>query len=721
MSAPADAAWWPQARLAEGLAALAQASGLAVAAGGWGASGGPASAAGPDAASTAPVPPADPAALPAWLDWAAARAGLEIEPVQFPLDQTALRLCDAGPALLPWGDAAGGSGFLLLLRGRGRRACLLGPDGRRLRLGAAALAEALNAGTTAALAAEIAPVLACAGIAPARQPRVRRALVQARLAGQRGTPWWLLRLPPTAPLAAQFRHAGLARRLAGFVLTCLLVGALEIAAWAAVGEGLLDGRLEPGWLLAGALLLATALPLQWHGAALNAALARGTALLLKARLLVGALRLDTDRVRHRGAGQWLGQVIESQALESLAVGGGLLTLVGLVELLFAATVLALGAAPAAHLLLLAVWLAVTLGLATAWGVRLRNWTAARLALTHRLVEQMTGHRTRLAQGQAPRHADADDAALAAYLGPSRRMDAAALPLHALGPGAWLLAALVLLGPALAAGSASPAALAVSVGGMLLAQRAWASLAGGFGSLARAGVAWQQVAELLHAGRAQAHDAPPVPPQAVRQAAAGAAVVDARGLGYGHAGAAPLLHGLDLQLQPGDQCLLQGPSGGGKSTLAALLVGLRRPQSGLLLLAGLDAPTLGTHWQALAAAAPQFHENHVLSGTLAFNLLMGRQWPPSPALLQEAQALCEQLGLGELLARMPAGLQQRVGETGWQLSHGERSRVFLARALLQRAPLTVLDESFAALDPLTLAQCLQCARRETQTLLVIAHP
>jgi ATP-binding cassette subfamily B protein len=63
----------------------------------------------------------------------------------------------------------------------------------------------------------------------------------------------------------------------------------------------------------------------------------------------------------------------------------------------------------------------------------------------------------------------------------------------------------------------------------------------------------------------------------------------------------------------------------------------------------------------------------------------------------------------------------VGSTGWQLSHGEKSRVFLARALLQKAPLTVLDESFAALDPATLRQCLQTAVRRSQALVVVAHP
>jgi ABC-type transport system involved in cytochrome bd biosynthesis fused ATPase/permease subunit len=71
--------------------------------------------------------------------------------------------------------------------------------------------------------------------------------------------------------------------------------------------------------------------------------------------------------------------------------------------------------------------------------------------------------------------------------------------------------------------------------------------------------------------------------------------------------------------------------------------------------------------------------------------------------------------------MPAGLLQMVGETGWQLSHGERSRLYMARALLQGADLTILDESFGALDPETLGECLNCAVKRVPTLMVIAHP
>jgi ATP-binding cassette subfamily B protein len=185
---------------------------------------------------------------------------------------------------------------------------------------------------------------------------------------------------------------------------------------------------------------------------------------------------------------------------------------------------------------------------------------------------------------------------------------------------------------------------------------------------------------------------------------------------------PVLRGCSLRVAAGDRILLEGPSGGGKSTLGAILCGLRRPTSGLLLLGGLDRHVLGGQaWRRRVVSAPQFHENHVFSATFAFNLLMGRAWPPSPEDLGAADAICRELGLGPLLDRMPAGLQQMVGETGWQLSHGERSRLYIARALLQDASIVVLDESFAALDPETLRQSLDTVLRRARTLVVIAHP
>ena len=109
------------------------------------------------------------------------------------------------------------------------------------------------------------------------------------------------------------------------------------------------------------------------------------------------------------------------------------------------------------------------------------------------------------------------------------------------------------------------------------------------------------------------------------------------------------------------------------------------------------------------------------GTFLYNLLLGRAWPPSVSDVEAAERLCRQLDLGPLIDRMPGGLLQMVGETGWQLSHGERSRLFLARALLQGAELVLLDETFSALDPETQSRTLPKVLDLAPTLVVIAHP
>jgi ABC-type multidrug transport system fused ATPase/permease subunit len=75
----------------------------------------------------------------------------------------------------------------------------------------------------------------------------------------------------------------------------------------------------------------------------------------------------------------------------------------------------------------------------------------------------------------------------------------------------------------------------------------------------------------------------------------------------------------------------------------------------------------------------------------------------------------------LLDRMPAGMQQIIGETGWQLSQGEKSRLYIARAILQGGEVLLLDESFAALDPPTLQRTLTFVLEKAPTVLVIAHP
>jgi ATP-binding cassette subfamily B protein len=264
-----------------------------------------------------------------------------------------------------------------------------------------------------------------------------------------------------------------------------------------------------------------------------------------------------------------------------------------------------------------------------------------------------------------------------------------------------------------------------VGVVLLAFRAFRSLVEGLDRLTAAVIAWERVKLFWQAAaRRQPIGQPGLTVRpTLGQPRDRSTLLDARDLVYRYSDRSEaVLQGAALRVCAGDRLLLEGPSGGGKSTLAALLAGCRLPDAGLLLLAGLDRETLGAEaWRRRVVLAPQFHENYVFMGTFAFNALMGRGWPPQEADLEEADRICRALELGPLLDRMPAGLQQQVGETGWQLSHGEKSRLYIARALLQRADLVILDESFAALDPHTLQKTLALVLEWAPTVLVIAHP
>lgn len=706
--------WWPLHRVAEGLEELARRSGL-------------------QKKSTQPVMEMQlesPASFATgstedftdWILWASARLGLDAESVDATVPDVDTLLRDAGPALIPY-TGTNGAGFFVLLGAKRGQPNLLGPDLREHRCEHHHLRTALCWSFEAPLIPEIQSLLESAGVEGERLINVRAAMLRERLARDRIKPIWILRLPTSAGFMHQLFQARVPRKIGAMLCMFALIYALEIIGWTWIGDAALSGRLDFGWLAAWALIIASMIPLRLMGNWFESTFALETSRVLKSRLLAGALNMDVEAVRTQGVGHLLGRVMEAQALESLTLNGGLSVVVAVMELFFAGWIFMQGAAGLTHLLLMVLWLVLTAGLTWRYYGRLRLWTLQRLDMTHGLIERMVGHRTRLAQEKAGRRDASEDQMLQSYLHTSKAMDGAGVAALAGLPSGWMVLGLIGLIPTFVAGTGtSSTQMAISLGGILISQRAFSSISGGLSGLARAAIAWEQVKKLFNAGNHSEEPRPFLTREQLRGSDAATKLIEAHGVNFRYqVNGQSILRDINLEIHRGEKILLQGPSGGGKSTLASLLIGLRLPNSGLMLMNGLDHHTLGASWHHLATAAPQFHENHILSGTLAFNLLMGREWPAHIDDIAEAESLCIDLGLGELLERMPAGMMQHIGETGWQLSHGERSRIFLARALLQNAQLTIMDESFAALDPETLEKCLRCCMERTETLIVVAHP
>lgn len=552
------------------------------------------------------------------------------------------------------------------------------------------------------------------------------AMVREQLREIKVTGIWHLQLSPAAPFATQLRQAGLFKTFASLISIYTIQYVLGLVAWWIMGVALFEGRTNFGWMMAWGLVLLTSLPLLLVANWEQGLFAIGAGALLKRRLLFGALRLRPEEMREQGAGQLLGRVLESQALESLGMNAGFGAVFALIELLITAIVLALGAGGGVEVLLFIMWIALALFLS--WGLwsKCIKWTRERLWLTYDLVEKMAGHRTRLMQQSGADWHIEEDASLKQYLDTSKNMDERAALMAAVLPQGWLVIGLAGLIPGFISGRASPGALAIGLGGVMLASGALQRVCAGFSAIAGASIAWAQVANLFYAAARPEVTASPYisgTPLIENHNGAKATVLEARHVSFSHQNRnQPVLDEIDLRIFSGDRILLEGASGGGKSTLAAILSGLRQPDSGALFLSGLDMKTLGSEaWRRKVAVAPQYHENYVLNGTVAFNLLMGRNWPPKPEDLMEAEAVCGELGLDQLLNRMPSGLSQIIGENGWQLSHGERSRLFIARALLQGSEVIILDESLGTLDSENLVKVLHSASARARCLLVIAHP
>jgi subfamily B ATP-binding cassette protein MsbA len=179
----------------------------------------------------------------------------------------------------------------------------------------------------------------------------------------------------------------------------------------------------------------------------------------------------------------------------------------------------------------------------------------------------------------------------------------------------------------------------------------------------------------------------------------------------------VLQGIHLTVQAGRLTALVGPSGAGKSTLADLLAGLIPVQEGQIFWD--DTPYREMPLAVIRASVAIVPQTHMLfNETARFNITLGRE-PTDEMRLREA---CRQAYAWEFLADLPQGLDTPVGEQGGRLSGGQKQRLALARAFYKEAPVLILDEATANLDPASEEQVQQALRQliSGRTTLVIAH-
>lgn len=745
---------WPITKIGEGLSCLVQACR-------W-------TAAGADTSATE-MHLNHEARLDEWVDRCAQEYSLEAEPVRFLFGETEVMLRSAAPALLrmPTSLAQSTDGFLVLLRSRRHWVELIAPDRSIRRLSHATVHDLLWQESTSTQAAKLQSFLTQSGVHKA-QSRMQRILLGEMLGTSVHCRGWLLRLPPGAPLGRRVQAARVPRTIALLLGSYVVQLLLTLLAWWLIGRSALTGEFTWSGLGAWVLVLLSTIPLQQLIFTMQRQLVVRMGEIFKTRLLAGVLRLEPEEIRHQGAGHFLGHVLAADAVEQLVLAGGLVTVFSVLQLGGALLILALAVGNWLAAVLLMGVVLLMVGLGWRYAITRTAYADSQNGMTNALLERMVGHRTRLIQEDPNQWHVIEDKELERNLRLQIRADWSETMLAAL-PRGWMLLGLGAFLYTLVLQPATPAQLALTLGGILLAYQAFTSLVTGSRSMIQVQRAWKEIEYLFTAASR------PVEPgllgefrrwlrlaagQAVQPVgAAYSAPVEARSSVVAEPNAsqsdakmvrrlpshellrpqpAPLLKaealqfrfrvdlqrvldGCTLHIESGQRILLTGASGSGKSTLATLLAGLRRPEAGSLTLSGSDQRSIGADvWRRRVVLVPQFHENFVFTGSLAFNLLMGRRWPPTAADLLEAEEICRELGLGNLIERMPAGLEQVVGESGWRLSHGERSRIFIARALLQRPELLILDESFGALDVESLRTVLGCVVRRAPTLLVIAH-
>ena len=228
------------------------------------------------------------------------------------------------------------------------------------------------------------------------------------------------------------------------------------------------------------------------------------------------------------------------------------------------------------------------------------------------------------------------------------------------------------------------------------------------TLAQVGTTVEQVDEILKAEE-QAHGEKP--------AALTGSGVEVKNVSFGYHDGKEILHGVSLTIPQNSMTALVGPSGSGKSTLAKLIAGFWDVKSGSITMGGCDLRDIPLT-QLYDQVAFVSQDNYLFDDTVRENNRMGRQ----SATDAEVEAAAQAAGCGSFIDRLERGYDTLVGGGGAHLSGGEKQRIAIARAMLKNAPIVILDEATANVDPENedrLQKAIEALTHE-KTVLMIAH-
>jgi ATP-binding cassette, subfamily B, bacterial len=230
------------------------------------------------------------------------------------------------------------------------------------------------------------------------------------------------------------------------------------------------------------------------------------------------------------------------------------------------------------------------------------------------------------------------------------------------------------------------------------------------ALAQSTASWERVQRILDADDFVRHG----DRAAITDATGGA--VDGDDVSFAYVSGTPVLDDLTFEIPPGRTVAVVGPTGSGKSTIARLLVRLWDPQTGVISLDDRDLRSFA-RTELASEVALVAQDGFLFDDTVTGNITLGL--PIADTEVAEAIRLA---GAAEFTRNLPHGLDTRIGERGLSLSGGQRQRISLARALVRKPRLLVLDDATSAVDPSVEVEILRGLRRAElpSTVVIIAY-